>query len=200
MQQRLVPGVEVAAQREDLGRIGVPVPLEDLGGEPGVQQEHVAGFDDDVVGRHDLLEGLAVHAAPFVPQVMLQVDQDASSLHALEGHVLQAEMVGEAAVVAPVAGGIGLRPDQVDPGPVPVVVNRLFDPVAVGVELGADVGERVPLGRVLQGEGHHVVRPHVDVLRVSPILHLAHADVVEGVGGRRSCPRSAPGPAGSGVD
>ena len=35
---------------------GSLVPLEDLGGEAGVQQEHVAGLDHDVVGRHDLLE------------------------------------------------------------------------------------------------------------------------------------------------
>ena len=107
-------------------------------------------------------------------------------------------MVGEAAVAAPVAGGVGLRPDQVDPGAVAVVVDRLLDPVAVGVELGADVGERVPLRRVLQREGHHVVRPHVDVLRVPPVLHLAHVDVVEGVGiavhvlGRREHRRVAP--------
>ena len=165
----------------DLFGIGVPVPLEDLGGEPGVQQEHVTGLDDDVVGRHNLLERLAVDPAPVVAQVMGQVDQDAPPLHALVRHVLQAEMAGETAMVPTVAGGIGLRPDQVYPGAVPVVVDRLFDPVAVGVELGADVGQRVPLRRVLQGEGYHVVRPHVDVLGIAPVLHLAHADVVEGV-------------------
>ena len=82
----------------------------------------------------------------------------------------------------PSPGGVGLRPDQVDPGAVPVVVDGLLDPVAVGVELGADVGQRVPLRRVLQREGDHVVRPHVDVLGVPPALHLAHVDVVEGVG------------------
>jgi hypothetical protein len=63
---------------------------------------------------------------------------------------------------------------------VAVVVDGLLDTVAVGVELGADVGERVPLGRVLQREGHHVVGPDVDVLRVAEIGHLAHVDVVEG--------------------
>ena len=44
--------------------------------------------------------------------------------------------------------GVG-RTHEVDAGPVAVVVDGLLDPVAVGVELGADVGERVPLGRVL---------------------------------------------------
>ena len=102
--------------------------------------------------------------------------------------------------------GVGLRSDQVVAGAVPVVVDRLLDPVAVGVELGSDVGERVPLRRVLQREGHHVVRPHVHVLGVAELLHRAHGDVVEGVGiavhvlGRREDRRVAPlvqgGPAG----
>src|SRR5207248_4286431 len=36
---------------------------------------------------------------------------------------------------------------------------------------------------VLEGEGHHVVVPDVDVLGVPPLLHLALVDVVEDVGG-----------------
>ena len=70
--------------------------------------------------------------------------------------------------------------DEVDAGAVAVVVDGLLDPVAVGVELGADVGERVPLRRVLQRERHDVVGPHVDVLGVAEVGHLAHVDVVEG--------------------
>ena len=56
LKQRLVPGVEVAAQREDLRRVRLAVVLEDPGGESGVQQEHVPRLDDDVVCRHDLFE------------------------------------------------------------------------------------------------------------------------------------------------
>ena len=82
LEQRLVPGVEVAARREDLRRVRVAVPLQDLGGEPGVQQEHVARLDDDVVGRHDLLERLQVDAPPVVAEVVGQVDEHASPLHA----------------------------------------------------------------------------------------------------------------------
>ena len=83
---------------------------------------------------------------------------------------------------AAVPGGVGLRPDQVDAGAVPVVVDGLLDPVAVGVELGPDVGQRVPLGRVLQRQRHHVVGPHVDVPGSPNFVHLAHVDVVEGAG------------------
>ena len=131
-------------------------------------------------------------------QVVGEVDEDAAPLHAVERHVLHAEVVREAAVVAAVARGVGLRSHEVDAGAVPVVIDGLLDPVAVGVELGADVGERVPLRRVLQREGHHVVGPHVDVLGVAPVLHLAHVDVVEGGGvalhvlGRREDGRVAP--------
>ena len=72
---------------------------------------------------------------------------------------------------SPAASGCGS--DEVDPGAVPVVVDRLLDPVAVGVELGADVGERVPLRRVLQRERHHVVGPHVDVLAGRPTSSIS---------------------------
>ncbi len=120
---------------------------------------------------------MQVDAAPVVAEVVGEVDEDAPALHPVVGHVLEAEVAGEADVPAAVAGGVGLRSDDVLAGPVAVVVHRLLDPVAVGVELGTDVGERVPLRRVLQRERHHVVGPHVDVARV----HLAHVDVEERV-------------------
>jgi hypothetical protein len=86
-------------------------------------------------------------------------------------------------VLPAVARCVGRRSHEIDAGAVAVVEDGLLDAVAVGVELGTDVGERVPLRGVLQREGHHVVGPHVDVLRVAPVGHLAHADVVEGAGG-----------------
>ena len=99
---------------------------------------------------------------------------------------------------AAVTGRVVLRTDQVDAGPVAVVVDRLLDPVAVGVELGADVRQRIPLRRVLQRERDDVVGPDVHVLRVAPVRHLAHPDVVEDarlavhVLGRRDGGRVAP--------
>ena len=97
----------------------------------------------------------------------------------------------------PSPGGVGLRSDEVDPGAVPVVVDGLLDPVAVGVELGADVGERVPLRRVLQRERHHVVGPHVDVAGVAALRPSRSCGRCRRWRGCRPCPRSARGPAGS---
>ena len=108
---------------------------------PGVQQQHVAGLHHHAVGRHDLLERGAVDPAPLVAEVVGQVDQHPPPLHAVERHVLEAQVVGEGAVRPPVAAGIGSGPDQVDAGAVAVVVDGLLDAVAVGVELGTDVGE-----------------------------------------------------------
>jgi hypothetical protein len=51
--------------------------------------KHVPGFDDDVVGRHDLFEGLQVDRLPVVTEVMCDIDQDASTLYTVCGHVLQ---------------------------------------------------------------------------------------------------------------
>ena len=90
-------------------------------------------------------------------------------------------MVGEGAVAAAVPAGVVGRADEVGSRLVAVVVHGLLDAVAVGVELRADVGERVPLRGVLQREGDDVVGPDVDVLRVAEVRHLAHVDVVEDV-------------------
>jgi len=59
-------------------------------------------------------------------------------------------MVGEGVVRPAVAPSVGLRPHEVDAGAIAVVVDAFFHPVVVGVELRPDVGERVPLRRVLQ--------------------------------------------------
>ena len=79
-----------------------------------MDEHHVAGLDHDVVGRHDLLERRAVDAAELVAEVVRDVDEHAAALHAVERHVLQAEVVREARVVAAVACGVLLRPDEVD--------------------------------------------------------------------------------------
>ena len=92
--------------------IGVAVPLEDFRREAGVQQQHVARLDHHVVGRHDLLERLAVDAAPVVAEVVREVDEHAAPLHAVERHVLEAEVMREAAVAAAVAAGVGLGPTR----------------------------------------------------------------------------------------
>ena len=140
---------------------------------------------------------VAVDAAELVPEVVREVDEHAAPLHAVEGHVLQAEVLREAAVVAAVALGVLLRPDEVDAGAVPVVIDGFLDAVAVGVELGARVRERVPLRRVLQPERHLVVGPHVDVTRAAVLRDLALVDVVEDLGiavevfGRREARRVA---------
>ena len=104
----------------DLHGIRLAVPLEDFGREAGVDQQHVARLHHDLVGRHDLLERLAVDAAEFVAEVMGDVDEHAAPLHAGERHVLQTEMLGEAEVAAAVAGGVFLRPDEVDPARYPL--------------------------------------------------------------------------------
>ena len=86
-----------------------------------------------------------VDAAPVVAEVVREVDEHAAALHAVERHVLEAE------VAARSSGGRRrrrrrrrLRPDEVDAGAVAVVVDGLLDAVAVGVELGARRGRASP--------------------------------------------------------
>ena len=49
-----------------------------------------------------------------MPEVVGQVDEDASPLHSVEGHVLEAEVVRKAAVIAAVSRRVGLRSDEVE--------------------------------------------------------------------------------------
>ena len=114
--------------------------------------------------------------------MVVQVDEHASTLHAVERHVLHAQVVEKGAVHAAVSSRVVLRTDDVGTGAVAVVVDGLFVAVPVGVERGADMGEPVPLCRVLERERDVVVGPDVDVAGVAPILQLAHQDVEE-VGG-----------------
>src|SRR5215469_13060241 len=163
--------VEVRVHGLDLRGIRVAVPGEHRGREPGVDQHHVAGPDDYVVRRHDLPEGLHSDRPPLrrVVQVVRHVDQDGAALDTMRGHVLQAEVAGEADAAAAVALCVRPRPYDVFARPVAVVIDRLGDPVPVGVEHGALVDERVPLRRVLQPERHHVVGPDVDESRVNRV-------------------------------
>ena len=110
-----------------------------------MEEKHVSRLDDDAVRRHDLLEPGAADSLPGVTEVVGQIHQHAAALHAVEGHVLETEMVREGPVRAAVATSVGDRTNEVDPGPVAVVVHGLVDPVTIGVELGSDMGERVPL-------------------------------------------------------
>ena len=120
-----------------------------------------------------------------------------AALHAVEGHVLEAEVVRERRVARGRRRGRRRDgPDEVDPGAVAVVVDGLLHPVAVGVELGAHVRERVPLGGVLEPEGDRVVGPDVEEARPA-LVHVAHEDVEEDLGVAVPCPRSARAAAGS---
>ena len=157
-----------------------------------MEQEHVAGLDHHAVGGHDLLQrGQVDRRASRAPRWWAQVDEHAAALHAVERPCARGRGAWRT------TGGrrrrraaSSLRADEVDAGSVAVVVDGLLHAVAVGVELGADVGERVPLRGVLQREGHDVVGPHVDVLGVAEVGHLAHVDVEEGGRRCRPCPRS----------
>ena len=57
----------------------------------------------------------AVDAAPLVAEVVREVDEHAAALHAVERHVLEAEVVREAAVVAAVAAASGFGPTRSTP-------------------------------------------------------------------------------------
>ena len=91
------------------------------------------------------------------------------------------------------------RPDDVLAGAEAVVEDDLGLAVAVGVEQLADMGEAVPLRRVLQGHLDDVVADHVDQLRVlagERVGDVGHAVALVGDQARRVAARVDHGAAG----
>ena len=116
--------------------------------------------------------------------MLLEIDQHRAALNCLRRHVLDAELVGVGEVAAPVAAGVGLRADHVGARLEAVVVERLGHAVAVGVEHAADMGQRVPLRRVLQRQDHAIVAGHVHEQRVDAVGQEVEAPAIL-VAGRR---------------
>ena len=93
-------------------------------------------------------------------------------------------------MAAAVAAGVGLRADDIGAGLEAVVVERLGHAVAVGIEHAADMGERVPLRRILQRQDHAIVARHVHEQRVDRVGEEVEPPAVL-VAGRRQHRRQA---------
>jgi hypothetical protein len=109
------------------------------------------------------------------------------------GEVLDPQGVGARALEPRPRLGLGVRGrgPHVLAGAKPVVEHQLGGAVAIGVELAADVGERVPLRRVLQGQQHEVVAHHVGEQRIDGVEREAEVRAVA-AHGRRDARRAAP--------
>ena len=190
LEQALVAAVEDAAHRMGARRIDVLVHLHDLVGEAGVEQQHVARLDHDPVGLEHLHQVVVVHVAMVAPEMLLEIDQHGAALDRLLRHVLDAELVGVAEMAAAVAAGIGLRADHVHAGLEAVVVELLGHAVAVGIEQPADMGERVPLGRILKRQDHTIVAHRIDEQWIERIGEEVEAPAIL-VAGRRQDRRQA---------
>ena len=58
-----------------------------------MEEQHVARLHHHVVGRHDLLQLRELHRLGLLAEVVGEVDQHAATLHAVEGHVLEPEVM-----------------------------------------------------------------------------------------------------------
>ena len=166
-------------------------------GEAGVQAQHVAGLDHDLVGLDDAHQAVVADQAASPAQIGLQVDHHAAALDAACGHVLDAQRSGLGGRAGLARRGhtriaaLGRRQD-VATGPEAVVVHRLGNAVAIGVEHLAHMRQAVPLGGVLQVHHHQVVADHVGVHRVvgdQPVVHVRPAIAQRGPQHRRQTPR-----------
>src|SRR5690606_21677046 len=123
--------------------------------EAGVQTEQVPLLHRNPVALHDAHALIITDPAAHIAQVPPQIDEHPSTLDGLLRHLLDAK----APCFHPSKGRAGSRfcrimwlrgPDYMLPAAPAVVVDNLGLPIAVGVEEAADMGKRVPLGRVLR--------------------------------------------------
>ena len=123
----------------------------------------------------------------------LQIDHHAAALHAGLGDFLNAEMAGALRFVAGdfLAVAIDHRTDDVRAGTKTVVVaiDRLA--IAVQVEILPDMGKRIPLGGILQGEQHLVVADHVQRGGIVATQREVHVGTVTAAPGWRQHRRIA---------
>jgi hypothetical protein len=130
----------------DLRRVRVLVPSQDLGGESGVDEEHVSWFDHHLVRSHDLFEGRKVDWLPVVAKVMGDVDEDTSALHPVGGHVLEALWYFSCTdwSIHSLPMCWDLQP-QMEDAPVTIPANQLFfhrENVIIRMERGSGTARR----------------------------------------------------------
>ena len=196
LQQAFVAAVQrAAAMVQHLG-IGLAGHLHHHLGKPGAQHKDVAGFDHDAIGLDHAHQVVVSDRAALAPVMRGQVDQHATRLDTVRGEGLDAERVGVAVVMAArvrgemVAFRVVDRADDVGIGAKAVVVDPLGHAVAIGIEQRADVGQGIPLRRVLHRQQYLVVAQ--DIKRVWVDLGQRKVDVRHVVTERGSQHRRMP--------
>ena len=108
-------------------------------------------LDRHAVRPHDRLQVGEPDMAVLSAEMRMQVDHHGAALHAGLRHVLDAQEAGAGRIGLPRSRRHGARrPRDVRAGTEAVVVERLGHAVAIGIEQLADMGQTVPLGRILR--------------------------------------------------
>ena len=198
LQHALVAAFEAAARAVQQLRIRILAQLQDHVGEAGVEAQHVAALDLDLVGLEDAHQLVVGHGMSLASEMVMQIDQHATPLRAVLREQMHAERFRLRPLVArPRLGVLVLRRwHDVFPGAKAVVEDDLRLAVAVGIEAAADVRKGVPLRRVLQRHQHDVVADDVGQVRAvlgERVAEVLPALVLAGVAyGRRDARRVTP--------
>ena len=169
LQQLVVTPVEHGAGIVQRVRVRRAAHIHQHLAEAGVEADHVSLFHRHPVLAHDPLQVGELHQLALAPVMRVQVDHDGAALHARLRHVLDAQGAGAAGRLARPGRHAGVLdvagPDNMFAAAEPVVEHPLPPPVAIRVEQAADMGEAVPLGRILQIHHGEVVAEHVGMAR-----------------------------------
>jgi hypothetical protein len=149
-------------------RIGISLHLDERFTEAGVQADHVARLDGDAILFANPHQILIADELALAAEMSMEIDQHRASLDACHGHGLDTERIGlDAFEAGPVFSVTVLSGADDMLAAAPAVVEHGFrHAVAVGVEERTDMGEGVPLGRVLGVEQDGLVAYDVGVIGV----------------------------------
>ncbi len=174
VEQALVAAVERGAGAVQHLLVGILFHIQEALREAGAQAHHVALFDRDLVLLQDRHQVVEADQLALVAIMRLEVDHHRAALDRLRRHVLDAEAARADMTLIRLAGGVVERAHDMLVGAIAVVVDHLGLAVAVGVEELADMGEAVPLRRVLQRHHDDVVADDIGVAVVVPAQRVVH--------------------------
>ena len=145
-----------------------------------MQQHHVACFDLDPIVLEHTHQLIVAHREVLPAEVGVQIDHHPPALNTMAGHVLDPQRAGTRS--RPGRAGRGdprilriARTKDMEPPLIAVVVDRLGQSVAIGIEHLARMRKAVPLGRILQVHDHQVIADNVGLVRVvihQTIIHI----------------------------
>ena len=146
IEQAIIPPVENAAGMLELMGIGLATHFDQHLGEARVEAHHVARLHRDAIAGHHGFQIVQADQTVLPAEMSVEVDHHASTLNPGFRHLLDAQCTSMRFRDRHVRTRFADRSLDIYPGAIAVIVKRLGQAIAIGIEKLADMGQTVPLG------------------------------------------------------